>query len=202
MAPSERHYCYVLRSGDGKRTYAGYTVDPRRRLRQHNGEIKGGAWSTSSARASSFCRGGDERGAGATIGGARGASGARGAEGRWTFAFVVACDMFDRHMALSFEWHLKHLKQQRRRLPHNKKCRVSHRPEGMVRGLPMRIACLAQAMLHPKFIMSCTPTIEIYAADDLVDDIWAAVFSSADSDGDRGNVCVLPLSDFLGGTYV
>lgn len=40
------HYCYILRNHDEKdknRTYNGYTVNPRRRIRQHNGEIAGGA---------------------------------------------------------------------------------------------------------------------------------------------------------------
>ena len=38
------YYCYILKSGS--KTYNGYTVDPKRRLRQHNGEIKGGAKKT------------------------------------------------------------------------------------------------------------------------------------------------------------
>ncbi len=37
------HMCYMLKSEVHKRFYIGYTVDFRRRLRQHNGEIKGGA---------------------------------------------------------------------------------------------------------------------------------------------------------------
>lgn len=36
-ADYSRHMCYVLISHDGTRTYAGYTTDPARRLRQHNG---------------------------------------------------------------------------------------------------------------------------------------------------------------------
>ncbi|NBQ39061.1 MAG: hypothetical protein EBU34_04620 [Alphaproteobacteria bacterium] len=47
----KRYYCYILgqtrhvRTGVG-RTYNGYTVDLTHRLRQHNGEIKGGAFAT------------------------------------------------------------------------------------------------------------------------------------------------------------
>jgi predicted GIY-YIG superfamily endonuclease len=39
-------YCYLLYTDDGRRTYIGATVDPDRRLRQHNREIQGGAKST------------------------------------------------------------------------------------------------------------------------------------------------------------
>jgi predicted GIY-YIG superfamily endonuclease len=35
------HHCYIL-YGNNK-TYVGYTTNPKRRLRQHNGEIQGGA---------------------------------------------------------------------------------------------------------------------------------------------------------------
>ena len=37
-----RWYVYILRCGDGS-LYTGITTDPQRRLRQHRGEIKGGA---------------------------------------------------------------------------------------------------------------------------------------------------------------
>ena len=39
-------YCYMLASTDRKKTYVGATVNPDRRLRQHNGEISGGARAT------------------------------------------------------------------------------------------------------------------------------------------------------------
>jgi predicted GIY-YIG superfamily endonuclease len=50
------HYVYCLRKvrddkgkRNPRRSYVGYTTDPRMRLRQHNGEIRGGARSTRGA---------------------------------------------------------------------------------------------------------------------------------------------------------
>ncbi|KAI4311465.1 hypothetical protein MLD38_036359 [Melastoma candidum] len=45
--------CYLLTSLSPRykgRTYIGFTVNPRRRIRQHNGELKSGAWRTKSKR--------------------------------------------------------------------------------------------------------------------------------------------------------
>lgn len=39
---AQQHYCYILKNDRGQ-TYVGYTVNPKKRLRQHNGEIVGGA---------------------------------------------------------------------------------------------------------------------------------------------------------------
>ena len=39
------NYCYILQNGN--RTYIGYTIDPFRRIKQHNGILKGGAKATS-----------------------------------------------------------------------------------------------------------------------------------------------------------
>ena len=73
-------FVYCIQSGE-RRTYVGATKDLRRRLRQHNGEITGGAKST---------------------------------KGRsWTYLFH--CEGFENwRQALSFEWHLKHVRKYRR----------------------------------------------------------------------------------------
>jgi predicted GIY-YIG superfamily endonuclease len=47
---NQHFHCYLLRSLDPKhasKTYVGFTVDPKRRLRQHNGVVQGGARKTS-----------------------------------------------------------------------------------------------------------------------------------------------------------
>lgn len=74
------HTCYAL-TAQRDRSYVGYTVDPERRLRQHNGAIKGGARRTT-----------------------RTASVAP-----WSFLFIVVVthEAWGAHEALSLEWHLK-----------------------------------------------------------------------------------------------
>lgn len=37
------HFVYILKEVEGKRTYVGYTINLERRLKQHNGELSGGA---------------------------------------------------------------------------------------------------------------------------------------------------------------
>ena len=41
-------FLYLLENNDNKRTYLGVTTDYTRRVRQHNGELKGGARYTNS----------------------------------------------------------------------------------------------------------------------------------------------------------
>lgn len=72
------HFCYALINDRGA-TYVGYTVDPARRLRQHNGQLVGGA------RRTSRCR-----------------------DGSWRFLFIITLDAsWTARRALSLEWHLK-----------------------------------------------------------------------------------------------
>jgi predicted GIY-YIG superfamily endonuclease len=43
-------FAYVLVAGGRRRTYVGVTTDLARRLRQHNGELRGGARATRAGR--------------------------------------------------------------------------------------------------------------------------------------------------------
>lgn len=74
-------YCLFLRApGGGARTYVGVTTDLRRRLRQHNGKIAGGARYTRLVRAQFPAR-------------------------RWRLLFTVR-GLPDRRAALQWEWRL------------------------------------------------------------------------------------------------
>lgn len=154
MMASSFFCCYVLRSETTRKTYAGYTVDPGHRIRQHNGELKGGAWATSS-----------------------------GGKGGWSFAFVVHSPELDKHAALSLEWHLKHLKGGR---PTR---RSKQYPPEKLRGLPLRLACLRHAFGLPKF-RDLLPSLVVYAAPDLMNDVFAAVADATDHP-----CCVVSLDD-------
>jgi predicted GIY-YIG superfamily endonuclease len=78
-------YCYIIYSPSKNRTYVGYTVEPNRRIRQHNGIIKGGAKATSIA-----------------------------SDWRFLSIITSSSPTFTNILALSIEWHLKHPSGKRR----------------------------------------------------------------------------------------
>jgi len=87
-----KNYCYVLINDWDNKTYNGYTNNPARRLRQHNGEISGGARYTTRRRKKD------------------------GAVPRnWEFLVLIECPGMTQRQALSLEWYLKHITNGRRR---------------------------------------------------------------------------------------
>lgn len=46
----KEHCCYILKSRNSRKTYVGYSNDPKKRLRRHNGELAGGARYTKTGR--------------------------------------------------------------------------------------------------------------------------------------------------------
>jgi len=85
---SSPHRCYILMNDRDNKTYNGYTNDPVKRLRQHNGEISGGAKFTTRHTNKEKDRGVPRR--------------------QWSFLAIVESPQFTHHTALSFEWHVKH----------------------------------------------------------------------------------------------
>ena len=75
------HFCYVLKSADPKSnyTYNGYTVNLERRIRQHNGEITGGARTTKARRPWEFI-----------------------------MILMSTNENFNRSTGLSLEWHIRY----------------------------------------------------------------------------------------------
>jgi structure-specific endonuclease subunit SLX1 len=72
------HYCYILYNDNNNKTYNGYTVNPLRRIRQHNSEIKGGAKYTTKCKV------------------------------EWKYLLIIESEQFDKNNALCFEWMLKY----------------------------------------------------------------------------------------------
>ena len=79
------HSCYILYNQNGL-TYNGYTVNFKRRIRQHNGEIKGGARYTQNI-----------------------------TRRPWNYLLTVESNNFNNHIALSFEYYVKKPTGKRRR---------------------------------------------------------------------------------------
>lgn len=77
------NYCYILANRHDNKTYVGYTNHPLRRIRQHNGELVGGAKYTTR------CKG-----------------------VTWYFLALVTThhnmEEFTKNVALSLEWHIKY----------------------------------------------------------------------------------------------
>lgn len=78
MPNESPYYCYCLYNDNNNKTYVGCTNNLTRRLRQHNGEIVGGAKYTTAQQVT------------------------------WKHMFYITSSHFDHRTALSFEWHLKH----------------------------------------------------------------------------------------------
>jgi predicted GIY-YIG superfamily endonuclease len=79
MEQKTPQYCYIVYSPSKNRTYVGYTIEPSRRIRQHRGELKGGAKATSCA-----------------------------SDWVFLAIITSTSDTFTKILALSIEWHLKH----------------------------------------------------------------------------------------------
>jgi predicted GIY-YIG superfamily endonuclease len=113
--PSDNfNYCYTLFNSWNDRTYVGYTNRPDRRIRQHNGELVGGARMTTREK--------QKAGVGSGF--------------KWQYlARITGTSVFDKHVALSLEWHLKY----------------SMRRDSRLRGPKGRIEAIAHALSNPKF---------------------------------------------------
>lgn len=161
------HYCYILSLvGDDRVTYIGYTINILRRLRQHNGELVGGARFTT--------RHGPSRGM------------------VWRVVALVTAPDLDHRRGLSLEWHIKN-PDGRRRHSHQSQTQ-SHSAAGRVRGLvramghgkfsedrftawivPEFRAVLMQAMVDASHMERC----DVFS--------WPRVHGEGDRDGDGEN---------------
>lgn len=77
------HQCYVIETSTRKASYVGYSIDPDRRIQQHNGILVGGAKRTTRIK--------------------------RTTKDTWEFLMIIenASPDWGKHEALSMEWHLK-----------------------------------------------------------------------------------------------
>ena len=75
----KRYFCYIITTPDGDQTYNGYTINLRRRLRQHNGELRGGAKATK-----------------------------RGRRGSWKYIAILTCPNWTAVRAMQHEWTIKY----------------------------------------------------------------------------------------------
>lgn len=117
-----QHYTYILWNDLNEKTYNGYTTHPSRRLRQHNGEIKGGAKFTT--RQSS----------------------------KWEYLAIITSADFSLRSALSFEWHVKYPtnRRPRPRTYQGAKGRLQSLP--LVFSNPKFAEMTFQVHVHPDFM--------------------------------------------------
>lgn len=80
----ETHYCYILKNDKDNYTYVGYTNNLQQRLRKHNCIIKGGARFTTNRVKKNGCK--------------------------WEFLAIIELINVTRNIALSLEWHIKHVR--------------------------------------------------------------------------------------------
>ena len=151
-----QHFCYALELPGSRRTYVGYTIDPSRRLRQHNGELCGGAAATLRGRMSRGTHAPDAM--------------------AWRHMFVVTvedgatgddCHRFGSHEGLSLEWHLKHGRGGGGRAP-GRRTRPTSAPQ------PRRIDLLKEALALPKFA-AFRDRFVVFAGESCIDAVWAAL---------------------------
>jgi predicted GIY-YIG superfamily endonuclease len=110
MSDEKQNYCYILYNRCSNKTYVGYTNNPKRRIRQHNGELSGGARYTTSAIANSPV------------------------VNPWDFAVIITTsDAFEKRTALSLEWYIKYVS----RKAHLKKGTLLNRLNALVTCLMM-----------------------------------------------------------------
>lgn len=138
-----KHYCYILHNSINNKTYNGYTVDLKRRLRQHNSEIKGGAKYTTRA-----CQ----------------------KDGvKWEYLAVVEAptDLVDRRKMLSIEWHIKYPSCKR---PRESKYNNPHgRLSGLIHALQHEKFIGLDDKLHIKVVASWLGRIQALIGDEKID---------------------------------
>jgi len=82
---SRKNFCYVLINDCDNKTYNGFTNNPCRRIRQHNGDIKGGAKFTTRSRKKDGL-----------------------VPRQWEYLLLVESAGMSQTKALSLEWHIKY----------------------------------------------------------------------------------------------
>lgn len=177
------HLCYILYNLSNAKTYNGYTVNLKRRIRQHNSEIKGGARATT-------C---DSR---------------REGPDYWHFLTVIECidNDWSKNRALSLEWHIRYPRARR-----GPRGREFSGPIGRIRGLSLALShtkfvnnkfkvsvCPEYYEVGKNMLASCT-NVEVFKLDQSTSSMDEADTTSLiDSTGDEqlSSPCVfIPSSD-------